>query len=231
MAVGKAEAHEPARASTTGFTFVVPCFSTVDEIAIKDHLARDHFFWLDLTAPTREDIEKLRALFGFHPLALEDALHFGQRPKLDHYQECGGQDCSPSAIHQIASPSDRSGAGLYSGPAPSVNSRCTRATPRGLSRTACSSCSAKPSSASCDAITTSRTTGTVEPSKAVRGVCARATTWRNEPASSRHVTGSVSWPARRARWREASQTQPSASSRSSCQRRNRTRSRRASARG
>jgi Mg2+ and Co2+ transporter CorA len=87
MAVGKAEAHEPDRASTTGFTFIVPCFSTVDEVAIRDHLARDHFFWLDLTAPTREDIEKLHALFGFHPLALEDALHFGQRPKLDQYEE------------------------------------------------------------------------------------------------------------------------------------------------
>jgi Mg2+ and Co2+ transporter CorA len=87
MAVGKAEARPPDRASATGFTFVVPCFSTVDEAAISDHLARDHFFWLDLTAPTRDDIEKLRELFGFHPLAVEDALHFGQRPKLDHYQD------------------------------------------------------------------------------------------------------------------------------------------------
>ena len=32
-----------------------------------------------------EEIEHLRDLFGFHPLALEDTLHFGQRPKLDHY--------------------------------------------------------------------------------------------------------------------------------------------------
>src|SRR5271156_7187211 len=87
MAVGKAAAHSPDQASATGFSFVVPCFSAVDEAAIKDHLARDHFFWLDLTAPTPEDIEKLRELFGFHPLALEDALHFGQRPKLDHYQD------------------------------------------------------------------------------------------------------------------------------------------------
>jgi magnesium transporter len=40
-----------------------------------------------LTAPTREDVARLHELFGFHPLALEDALHFGQRPKLDHYQQ------------------------------------------------------------------------------------------------------------------------------------------------
>jgi magnesium transporter len=86
MAVGKAQAQEPDRAAATGFSFAVPCFSSIDEAAIKDHLARDHFFWLDLTAPTAEHLEQLHELFGFHPLALEDALHFGQRPKLDHYE-------------------------------------------------------------------------------------------------------------------------------------------------
>lgn len=87
MTVGKAkeQPHEPAQA--TEFSFVVPCFATLDEAAIKDHLERDHFFWLDLTAPTPEEIERLRELFGFHPLAIEDSLHFGQRPKLDHYQD------------------------------------------------------------------------------------------------------------------------------------------------
>src|SRR6267378_2231531 len=85
MSVGKAEAHSPDRASLSGFSCVVPCLSTVDEAAIKDLLARDHFFWLDLAAPTSEDIDALRDLFGFHPLALEDAVEFGQRPKLDRY--------------------------------------------------------------------------------------------------------------------------------------------------
>src|SRR5271155_1937713 len=87
MAVGKAEAHPLDRAAETGFRCVVPCLNSLGEAEIRDHLARDQFFWLDLTAPTVEDIEKLRELFGFHPLALEDALHFGQRPKLDHYQD------------------------------------------------------------------------------------------------------------------------------------------------
>jgi magnesium transporter len=85
MAIGKAQAHSPDRASESGFSCVVPCFSTINEASIKDHLARDQFFWLDLTAPSREDVEKLRELFGFHPLALEDAMEFGQRPKLDSY--------------------------------------------------------------------------------------------------------------------------------------------------
>ena len=87
MAVGNAEARPPDRAAATGFTFVVPCFHTLDDAAIRDHLARDHFFWLDLAAPTEAEIDELGELFGFHPLALEDAQHFGQRPKLDHYQD------------------------------------------------------------------------------------------------------------------------------------------------
>jgi magnesium transporter len=85
MSVGKAEAHSPDRASSTGFSCVVPCLDAIDEGAIKDHLAHDQFFWLDLTAPSNKEIDALRELFGFHPLALEDATEFGQRPKLDRY--------------------------------------------------------------------------------------------------------------------------------------------------
>ncbi len=87
MTVGKAEALHPDRASETGFSCRVPCLSAIEEAAISEHLANDRFFWLDLTAPTSEDLERLRELFGFHPLALEDALHFGQRPKLDRYED------------------------------------------------------------------------------------------------------------------------------------------------
>ena len=85
MSVGKAEAHSPDRAASTGFSCVVPCLNAVDEAAIKDHLQHDQFFWLDLTAPSSRDIDALQELFGFHPLALEDAVEFGQRPKLDRY--------------------------------------------------------------------------------------------------------------------------------------------------
>jgi magnesium transporter len=86
MATGKAEAHHPDRAAASGFTFVAPCMNRLEEAVIKDLLERDSFFWLDLTAPSAEELERLRALFDFHPLALEDAAHFGQRPKLDHYE-------------------------------------------------------------------------------------------------------------------------------------------------
>jgi magnesium transporter len=44
-------------------------------------------FWLDITGPVVGDVPALlRDTFGFHPLAVEDAEHFGQRPKLDTYE-------------------------------------------------------------------------------------------------------------------------------------------------
>lgn len=85
MTVGKAKEHEPGGDSPADFTFVVPCITKIDEGFVNDHLARDHFFWLDLSSPSAEEIGELHELFGFHPLALEDAQHFGQRPKLDVY--------------------------------------------------------------------------------------------------------------------------------------------------
>ena len=84
MPVGKARSATE-KSGDEGFEFVVPCFTSIDEARIRDHLERDHFFWLDLTAPSHEDLSRLRSLFGFHPLALEDSDEFQQRPKLDSY--------------------------------------------------------------------------------------------------------------------------------------------------
>ncbi len=44
-------------------------------------------FWLDLAGLDQDTANTvLRDTFGFHPLAVEDAEHFGQRPKLDSYE-------------------------------------------------------------------------------------------------------------------------------------------------
>jgi magnesium transporter len=85
MATGKAKAHDP-ESGDHGHTFIAPCLSRIDEAAIKGHLEREEFFWLDLASPSAEDIQALGRLFGFHPLALEDVAEFGQRPKLDDYE-------------------------------------------------------------------------------------------------------------------------------------------------
>jgi magnesium transporter len=50
-------------------------------------LAQGTFFWIDLYRPTPDDLAVLRDIFHFHPLAIEDSEQFGQRPKLDDYDD------------------------------------------------------------------------------------------------------------------------------------------------
>ncbi len=42
--------------------------------------------WLDLRDPDRDDLAVLSEEFGLHPLAIEDAVHERERPKLDRYR-------------------------------------------------------------------------------------------------------------------------------------------------
>jgi magnesium transporter len=55
----------------------------------KDKLAalreRDEFFWLDLMNPSSDELHELGEVLGLHPVAVEDTVEFGQRPKLDAY--------------------------------------------------------------------------------------------------------------------------------------------------
>lgn len=41
--------------------------------------------WIDIEAPSRAELERLREPFGLHPLAIEDCLTEDQRPKLEEY--------------------------------------------------------------------------------------------------------------------------------------------------
>jgi magnesium transporter len=50
-------------------------------------LANGEFFWLDLEKPVAGDFEILRDVFHFHPLAVEDSEHFGQRAKIEGYDD------------------------------------------------------------------------------------------------------------------------------------------------
>jgi magnesium transporter len=43
------------------------------------------FVWLGLAEPTESEFEKIVGDFGFHPLAIEDAVNAHQRPKYDEY--------------------------------------------------------------------------------------------------------------------------------------------------
>ncbi|WP_128377798.1 magnesium and cobalt transport protein CorA [Streptomyces cavernae] len=49
--------------------------------------ARDGFVWLGLHEPTEREFVGIADLFDLHPLAVEDAVHAHQRPKLERYGE------------------------------------------------------------------------------------------------------------------------------------------------
>ena len=54
---------------------------------ISEYLKDDSaVVWLDLRDPDREDLAVLSAEFGLHPVAVEDAVHDHERPKLDRYR-------------------------------------------------------------------------------------------------------------------------------------------------
>jgi magnesium transporter len=45
-----------------------------------------NFAWIGMYEPTEEEFDSLRREFDLHPLAVEDAIHAHQRPKLDVYE-------------------------------------------------------------------------------------------------------------------------------------------------
>jgi magnesium transporter len=53
---------------------------------VSDHLADpSSVVWFDLCEPNAEDLASISEELGLHPLAVEDAIHEHQRPKLDRY--------------------------------------------------------------------------------------------------------------------------------------------------
>jgi magnesium transporter len=61
--------------------------AAASEADISQHLQAGTPFWLDLQGSDDETTHLLREVFGFHPLAVEDAEQFGQRPKVDDYDD------------------------------------------------------------------------------------------------------------------------------------------------
>ncbi len=60
----------------------------LDIEAISDYLQQpDCFVWVALRDATPAELEKMREEFDLHPLAIEDANHGHQRPKIEEYGE------------------------------------------------------------------------------------------------------------------------------------------------
>jgi magnesium transporter len=59
----------------------------IDPKGVEERLKEDVFFWLDIDHPSDADFQLLSDAFPLHRLALEDSRKFGQRPKIDEYNE------------------------------------------------------------------------------------------------------------------------------------------------
>ena len=60
----------------------------IDPARISDVLEEDDtIVWMDVAAPSAEEFALIAEEFSLNPLAVEDALHERQRPKLDHYDD------------------------------------------------------------------------------------------------------------------------------------------------
>ena len=60
----------------------------VDLGRVKELLGRpETVIWVDLELPTNEEIERVGQLFGFHPLAIEDAIAYVELPKIDEFED------------------------------------------------------------------------------------------------------------------------------------------------
>lgn len=43
------------------------------------------WYWVDISAPSESELAVLSDHYHFHPLAIEDCLHYNERPKVDYY--------------------------------------------------------------------------------------------------------------------------------------------------
>jgi magnesium transporter len=56
-----------------------------DKTGIEQALRDDKLLWLDVLAPSQEDVAVLTDVFKLHPLAAADLTEFGQRPKIEDF--------------------------------------------------------------------------------------------------------------------------------------------------
>ncbi len=70
---------------------------------VVEHMFNEgRLLWLDLYDPDNEDLAQMSAFLGIHPLATEDAEHFGQRPKIEDYD--GFTQIVAYGVHSMTEP-------------------------------------------------------------------------------------------------------------------------------
>jgi Mg2+ and Co2+ transporter CorA len=58
-----------------------------DRETVQRLLDKGELLWLDLYRPDADELGMLAEVFGIHHLAIDDAAKFGQRPKLEDYDD------------------------------------------------------------------------------------------------------------------------------------------------
>jgi len=61
--------------------------ASADSQTVQRLLGQGELLWLDLYRPDADELGMLATVFGIHQLAIEDATQFGQRPKLEDYDD------------------------------------------------------------------------------------------------------------------------------------------------
>ncbi len=61
--------------------------ASADRETVQRLLEKGELLWLDLYRPDADELGMLATVFGIHQLALSDAAQFGQRPKLEDYDD------------------------------------------------------------------------------------------------------------------------------------------------
>ncbi len=67
----------------------IPLSCSKDDLsAVRDSVTHEgDFVWIGLHKPVQGELEAVAEVFSLHPLAVEDALHAHQRPKLERYED------------------------------------------------------------------------------------------------------------------------------------------------
>jgi magnesium transporter len=65
---------------------IAPCLNALELDLVDQHLRDNQFFWLDLDTPDHDKLARLGELLHLHPLTLQDAETFDERPKREHYE-------------------------------------------------------------------------------------------------------------------------------------------------
>lgn len=62
-----------------------PGLLPLDQVMDAARTTPGSFVWIGLHEPTEDQLQTVARAFALHPLAVEDALHAHQRPKLERY--------------------------------------------------------------------------------------------------------------------------------------------------